>query len=264
MSRNTRIQFVDLAGWDKDHAPISPRKVFRGSPTKRSGDPLRGNINIQQSLTALGSVLKQLNRKGELGASARSSALTWLTKLGMGERSHTYLLLCVSPSPVAYQDTLRTLKFGEALIGSADVDENGEPFLLNASASSAPNTPIRDEDVTNWNLVKGKFHCALSAAIHERPSITLSPCNVTGDLIRRLSGGNKEGARKVLKEIVADPQQKLAKLQNAWDGKTQRKLKTVSIQTILAGKCMREHSYLSGRYTYIQVLNAIIFIGIHR
>lgn len=32
-------------------------------------------------------------------------------------------------------------------------------------------------------------------------------------LIRRLSGGNKEGARKVLKEIVADPQQKLAKLQ---------------------------------------------------
>lgn len=74
----------------------------------------------------------------------------------MGERSHTYLLLCVSPCPTTYQDTLHTLKFGEARIAGGASDENGAPVILDISASSAPGTPIRDDDVTDWNLVKGE------------------------------------------------------------------------------------------------------------
>jgi hypothetical protein len=147
-------------------------------------------------LTALGTILKQLGKGEDIASSSRSSALTWLTKgaLTNPEGSHAYLLLCLSPAPGDYHETLNTLKFGEPLrLRKRDDRRRSLQSAASVAGERDPGTPVRDGDVHDWSMVHEDFD----------------------GLMRRVSGGRKENARQVLQEIVSDPQQRLVKLQQA-------------------------------------------------
>jgi len=212
----TRMHFVELAAipltGDGPTTPSSPSKSassasFTSSPPRRrynssitigGNNGARSTHTVQPSLTALGTILKQLGKGEDIASSSRPSALTWLTKgaLTNPEGSHAYLLLCLSPAPGDYHETLSTLKFGEPLRLREHDDRRRS--LESVAGERDPGTPVRDGDINDWSMVHEDFD----------------------GLMRRVSGGRKENARQVLKETVSDPQQRLVKLQQAMSATT--------------------------------------------
>ncbi len=134
--------------------------------------------SIQQSLTALGGVLKRVARGHDVPASARASPLTWLGKATMRQgQSRTYLLLCLGPAAHEHQDAVHTLKYAASVLRpgvASSLSLGGGGGSGNDAASvvsrftmggggggggvgAAPGTPVREEDVQDWSLLTGEW-----------------------------------------------------------------------------------------------------------
>lgn len=214
----TRMHFVELASVQPTGEPATPTSPSKtsssvssssSSPKRRYNSSIsiggnngaRNTNTVQQSLTALGTILKQLGKGEDVASSSRSSALTWLTKGALTNPAggHAYLLLCLSPAPADYHETLNTLKFGEPLrLREREDRRRSLQSGASVAAETDPGTPVRDGDVHDWSMVHEDFD----------------------GLMRRVSGGRQENARQVLKEIVSDPQQRLVKLKQAMSATT--------------------------------------------
>jgi kinesin family member 15 len=103
-SKHSRFNLVDLAGSERQKS------------TKSSGDRLKEASSINQSLSALGNVIKSLVDIG-LGKQRhvhyRDSKLTFLLKDSLGGNSKTSIVANVSPDHFSMNETLSTLKFAQ-------------------------------------------------------------------------------------------------------------------------------------------------------
>lgn len=217
----TRMHFVELAGVPPTcdgpitpsspskstpssypfYSSSSPRRRYNSSITIGGKNGVRSINTVQPSLTALGTILKQLGEGKDISSSSKCSALTWLTQgaLTNPDGGHAYLLLCLSPASGDYHETLRTLKFGEPLRLRQHVNRR---HSLQAAVSVAdernPGTPVGDGNVNDWSMVHKDFE----------------------GLMWHVSGGLKANVHQVLKDTVSDPQQRLVKLQQAMSATT--------------------------------------------
>jgi kinesin family protein 18/19 len=69
--------------------------------------------NINKSLLALGNCINILSDRSKLGTFVpyRDSKLTRLLKDSLGGNTKTIMIACISPSFMAYEETLNTLKY---------------------------------------------------------------------------------------------------------------------------------------------------------
>lgn len=69
--------------------------------------------NINRSLLALGNCINILADKNKQGSFVpyRDSKLTRLLKDSLGGNTKTIMIACVSPSVLAYEETVNTLKY---------------------------------------------------------------------------------------------------------------------------------------------------------
>ena len=95
-----KLNVVDLAGSEKL------------SKTGASGQTLEEAKKINQSLSALGNVIKALSA-GETHVPFRDSKLTRILQSSLGGNTKTALLLACSPHPDNGAETATTLRFGE-------------------------------------------------------------------------------------------------------------------------------------------------------
>lgn len=101
----TKLYMVDLAG--SERAAVSENK----------GQRMIEGANINKSLLALGNCINMLSsntkQKGNHFVPYRDSKLTRLLKDSLGGNTKTLIIACISPSPLCYEDTKNTLKFGQ-------------------------------------------------------------------------------------------------------------------------------------------------------
>jgi len=97
----SKLCLVDLAG--SERAAVSDNRGIR----QREG------ANINRSLLALGNCINVLSDPHKKGAFVpyRDSKLTRLLKDSLGGNTRTVMLACISPSYLAYEETLNTLKY---------------------------------------------------------------------------------------------------------------------------------------------------------
>lgn len=96
-----KLSLVDLAG--SERAAISTNRGLR----------LTEGANINRSLLALGNcinILSDHSKKGNF-VPYRDSKLTRLLKESLGGNAKTIMIACVTPSSLAYEETLNTLKY---------------------------------------------------------------------------------------------------------------------------------------------------------
>lgn len=67
--------------------------------------------NINKSLLALGNCINSLGESNRGFVPYRDSKLTRLLKDSLGGNSKTVLIVCISPSAMAYEETLNALKY---------------------------------------------------------------------------------------------------------------------------------------------------------
>lgn len=69
--------------------------------------------NINRSLLALGNCINILSDKGKTGSFVpyRDSKLTRLLKDSLGGNTKTIMIACISPSYLAFEETVNTLKY---------------------------------------------------------------------------------------------------------------------------------------------------------
>ena len=96
-----KLYLVDLAGSEK------VRK------TGASGARLDEAKMINQSLSALGLVIKKLTDERSSHVPYRNSKLTRLLQESLGGNAKTALVICCSPSSFNHDETVSTLRFGE-------------------------------------------------------------------------------------------------------------------------------------------------------
>eukprot|EP00240_Pyramimonas_obovata_P000789 CAMPEP_0118930892 /NCGR_PEP_ID=MMETSP1169-20130426/7426_1 /TAXON_ID=36882 /ORGANISM="Pyramimonas obovata, Strain CCMP722" /LENGTH=584 /DNA_ID=CAMNT_0006873319 /DNA_START=966 /DNA_END=2720 /DNA_ORIENTATION=+ len=101
-SQKRLFMFVDLAGSE------------RISKTEVTGARQKEASNINQSLTTLGRVVKELNEH-KAHVSYRDSALTMLLRASFGGPSCTGVVINVSGAPDHAEETVCSLRFGEKL-----------------------------------------------------------------------------------------------------------------------------------------------------
>jgi kinesin family member 18/19 len=92
---------IDLAGSE------------RASTTENKGQRMIEGANINKSLLALGNCINTLSDKSKAGSFVpyRDSKLTRLLKDSLGGNTKTLMIACVSPSYIAYEETVNTLKY---------------------------------------------------------------------------------------------------------------------------------------------------------
>jgi kinesin family protein 15 len=103
-SKHSRFNLVDLAGSE------------RQKTTESTGDRLKEASSINQSLSALGNVIKSLVDIGQgkqRHVHYRDSKLTFLLKDSLGGNSKTSIVANVSPDSGSLNETLSTLKFAQ-------------------------------------------------------------------------------------------------------------------------------------------------------
>lgn len=103
---NAKINLVDLAGSE------------RQSKTGAEGATLKEGCAINQSLSALGMVIKELSEAvGKKGATIpfRASKLTFLLKNSLSGNSKTYMIAAISPSSDNVEETVSTLRFASSV-----------------------------------------------------------------------------------------------------------------------------------------------------
>lgn len=102
---SSKIHMIDLAGSEK----INLSGV--------TGNNLREAIDINKSLTTLGTVVRQLvqnnmiKKKKTMHISFRDSVLTWLLKESLSGNSISYIMANVSPAFSSIDDTISTLRY---------------------------------------------------------------------------------------------------------------------------------------------------------
>lgn len=96
---NSKMSFVDLAG--------SERGGLEKGIRREEGS------NINKSLLALGNCINILSDKSKKGSFVpyRDSKLTRLLKDSLGGNIVTLMIVCVSPSPMSYEETSSTLNY---------------------------------------------------------------------------------------------------------------------------------------------------------
>merc|ERR1719160_1170014 len=103
---NAKINLVDLAGSE------------RQSKTGAEGATLKEGCAINQSLRALGMVIKELSESiGKKGATVpfRASKLTFLLKNSLSGNSKTYMIAAISPASDNTEETISTLRFASSV-----------------------------------------------------------------------------------------------------------------------------------------------------
>jgi hypothetical protein len=97
--RRALLHLVDLAGSERQ----------RNAQTV--GARFAEGVNINLSLTALGTVIMQLNEGGKQFVSYRSSKLTFLLRNSLGGNSNTAMICAISPTESNTQESKSTLDF---------------------------------------------------------------------------------------------------------------------------------------------------------
>eukprot|EP01006_Ploeotia_vitrea_P037464 TRINITY_DN66130_c1_g7_i1.p1 TRINITY_DN66130_c1_g7~~TRINITY_DN66130_c1_g7_i1.p1 ORF type:complete len:1115 (-),score=699.87 TRINITY_DN66130_c1_g7_i1:56-3073(-) len=101
----SKINLVDLAGSE------------RSDSTGATGDRLKEGCAINQSLSALGNVIKALadvsSGKKKVFIPYRNSVLTRLLQDALGGNSKTIMIAALSPADVNYDETLSTLRYAD-------------------------------------------------------------------------------------------------------------------------------------------------------
>lgn len=108
---SSKICLVDLAGSE------------RQSKTGASGQMLKEGCAINQSLSALGMVIKELSetasrkkqKKGDDHVPFRSSKLTFILKECLSGNSKTYMIAAISPALDNAEETVSTLRFASSV-----------------------------------------------------------------------------------------------------------------------------------------------------
>lgn len=99
------INLVDLAGSEK------------ADQTGASGDRLKEGCMINQSLSALGDVIKALvdkqNGNGSGFIPYRNSQLTRMLQNALGGNSKTYMICAIRPGGKYFEETLSTLRYAD-------------------------------------------------------------------------------------------------------------------------------------------------------
>ena len=92
---------IDLAGSE------------RAAATENRGQRMIEGANINRSLLALGNCINILSDRTKAGSFVpyRDSKLTRLLKDSLGGNTKTIMIACVSPSYLAYEETVNTLKY---------------------------------------------------------------------------------------------------------------------------------------------------------
>ena len=98
--KTSRLNLVDLAGSEKI------------GKTGATGDTLEEAKKINQSLSALSSVIKGLST-GAKHISFRDSKLTRILQTSLSGNTKTSLIVCASPHPNNEEETLATLRFAK-------------------------------------------------------------------------------------------------------------------------------------------------------
>ena len=110
MDRVSTISLIDLAGSE------------RQSKTGASGDRLKEGCAINQSLSALGNVIKTLADKATKPKNKkvqkrvvpyRSSKLTHLLQNSLGGNAKTIMIAAIAPSNVNFEETMSTLRYAD-------------------------------------------------------------------------------------------------------------------------------------------------------
>lgn len=137
-----RINLVDLAGSE------------RQSKANTGGAALREGCAINQSLSALGMVIKALSdatQKGGAGVRGagkgtavvpfRASNLTFLLKDSLAGNSKTYMIAAVSPASENLEESLSTLHFASSVkaikTGQGEPGQAGQACVLPAGGADA-------------------------------------------------------------------------------------------------------------------------------
>jgi len=96
-----KLQMIDLAGSE------------RGAATENRGQRMVEGSNINKSLLALGNCINILSDRGKAGSFVpyRDSKLTRLLKDSLGGNTKTVMIACISPSFMAFEETINTLKY---------------------------------------------------------------------------------------------------------------------------------------------------------
>ncbi len=93
---------IDLAGSE------------RAAVTENRGQRMIEGANINKSLLALGNCINILSDRSKPSGSFvpyRDSKLTRLLKDSLGGNTKTLMIACISPSCLAYDETVNTLKY---------------------------------------------------------------------------------------------------------------------------------------------------------
>ena len=92
---------IDLAGSE------------RAASTENRGQRMVEGANINRSLLALGNCINILGDRTKQGSFVpyRDSKLTRLLKDSLGGNTKTIMIACISPSVLAYEETVNTLKY---------------------------------------------------------------------------------------------------------------------------------------------------------
>lgn len=96
-----KFHFVDLAGSE------------RAKRTGAVGATLREGISINKGLLCLGNVISALTEDSQKKAHVpyRDSKLTRILQDSLGGNAKTYMIACISPAEINFEETLNTLKY---------------------------------------------------------------------------------------------------------------------------------------------------------
>ena len=185
-----RAQMIDLAGSEKDVKEDigTTGGIAKWKTPKSRDDSATERVElkmIRKSLSTLGYIIRALSQGLPIkGMPFRDSSLTWLLKDSLSGNCSLTMLSTISPSDDCYDETLSTLKYAERLcaVGSASGNAGGK------RGSVSINDTID-------------------------PQLTFALASEFKRLKEELGGATgSRAARLVLKQIISDPQQRLAKL----------------------------------------------------
>ncbi len=85
----------------------------RAAVTENRGQRMIEGANINRSLLALGNCINILSDSKKKGSFVpyRDSKLTRLLKDSLGGNTKSIMIACISPSMLAYEETINTLKY---------------------------------------------------------------------------------------------------------------------------------------------------------
>jgi uncharacterized protein YaaQ len=160
MTKSSSINLVDLAGSE------------RADSTGATGDRLKEGSAINQSLSALGNVIKALadqsGGKKAVIVPYRDSVLTRLLKNALGGNSKTVMIAALSPADINYEETLSTLRFADRAKAIKTV------AIVNESPTDKLIRELREENkklqelLTKGGLIQGQVSLGASDEEAER------------------------------------------------------------------------------------------------